>query len=194
MHDIEPYYKWRNYYIASEDKLSPFHGREYDEFQFTQKIYNYFIHPQWDYMGSATLYIKILYVDYEDGIAMIELIGEWNDAIGNDIMFFKREIVDWMLRQDINKFILLCDNVLNFHGDEDCYYEEWQDDVADEGGWICLVNLQEHVMKEMEQTCIQHYVYMSPDLNEVNWRLSDPRHTIDNIRMIMDRTTKQLYY
>jgi len=57
MHDIEPYYKWREYYVASEDEQSPFYGRTYDEFKFTKKIYNYFIHPQWDYIGSQTLYI-----------------------------------------------------------------------------------------------------------------------------------------
>jgi hypothetical protein len=65
MHDIEPHFKWQNEYISSEDKLSPFHGRIYDEFRFTQKIYNYFIHPQWDEFGSQTLYMKILFVDYE---------------------------------------------------------------------------------------------------------------------------------
>jgi len=81
MHDIEPYYKWREYYVASEDERSPFFGRTYDEFKFTKKIYNYFIHPQWDYIGSPTLYIKILYVDYTLGYTLIELIGEWNDAV-----------------------------------------------------------------------------------------------------------------
>ena len=76
MHDIEPYYRWRSHYVASEDPRSPFHGRVYSEFQFTEKIYNYYIHPQWDGFGSATLYLKILYVDYDEGYAMIELIGE----------------------------------------------------------------------------------------------------------------------
>ena len=92
MHDIEPFHRWREYYVASEDERSPFYGRNYSEFHFSQKIYNYFIHPQWDHFGSATLYVKILYVDYERSYAIIELIGEWNDAIGNDIMFLKRDL------------------------------------------------------------------------------------------------------
>ena len=54
-----------------------FYGRQYDEFKFTNKIYNYFIHPQWDDFGSATLYAKILYVEYDEGYAVIELMGEW---------------------------------------------------------------------------------------------------------------------
>ena len=81
MHDIEPYYSWRHLYIASEDKKSPFFGRQYSEFEFTHAVYNYLIHPQWDEMGSATLYLKVLYANYETGFAVIELIGEWNDAI-----------------------------------------------------------------------------------------------------------------
>jgi len=43
MHEIEPYFNWRDYYIAAEDKLSPFYKRKYSEFHFTHKIYNYYI-------------------------------------------------------------------------------------------------------------------------------------------------------
>ena len=59
MHSIEPYYHWRNLYIASEDDASPFYGREYSEFEFENKVYNFLIHPQWDSIGSETLFIKI---------------------------------------------------------------------------------------------------------------------------------------
>ena len=31
MQDLEPFYNWRGYYIAAEDPLSPFFGREYSE-------------------------------------------------------------------------------------------------------------------------------------------------------------------
>ncbi len=65
MHAIEPYYNWRHHYIASEDERSPFYGREYSEFEFTHAIYNYVIHPQWDDMGSNTLFLKVLYADYD---------------------------------------------------------------------------------------------------------------------------------
>jgi len=94
MHDIEPFYNWRHLYEAEEDPRSPFYGKEYSEMYFTDTIYNYVIHPQWDFIGSPTLYIKILFVDYEQGTAVIELLGEWNDAVHNDIMFLKREIAD----------------------------------------------------------------------------------------------------
>ena len=71
MQDIEPYYRWRDLYIASEDEQSPFYGREYSEFEYTNTIYNYYIHPQWDDFGSATLYMKVLFVDYDKGFAII---------------------------------------------------------------------------------------------------------------------------
>ena len=83
MHFIEPYFRWRGEYIASEDARSPFYGRVYSEFEFQHRVYNYLIHPQWDDFGSTTLYMKILYVDYEAGTCVIEFIGEWNDAIEN---------------------------------------------------------------------------------------------------------------
>ena len=93
MHSIEPFYNWRGFYIASEDLQSPFYEREYSEFEFTDSIYNYLIHPQWDSIESQALFIKILFVDYDEGVAIIELFGEWNDVIENDIMLFKRNII-----------------------------------------------------------------------------------------------------
>lgn len=192
MHDIEPYYRWRQYYVASEDIESPYYGMQYDEFKFTDKIYNYFIHPQWDNFGSHTLYVKVLFVDYEEHIAMLELIGEWNDAIGNDIMFLKRKLADKLIDKGVYKFILLCDNVLNFHHSDDCYYEEWWEEVSDEEGWICCVNLFDHVMKEMEQVCVQHYLHFGEHLNDINWRLEHPQNAIDKISTQLYKGIKQL--
>gem|GEM_PF-4209 len=175
MHDIEPYFKWRTNYIAAKDNRSPFYGRTYSEFQYSQKIYNYFIHPQWDHIGSPTLYIKILFVDYEEQFAIFELFGEWNDATTNDIMYLKREIIDEMTRYDIHKYVLICDNVLNFHGDGDDYYEEWYQDVADEEGWIAIVNILDHVEEEMKETNIHHYANLGGFFNGINWRGQKPK-------------------
>ena len=175
MHDIEPYIKWRDYYVASEDDRSPFFGQIYDEFRFSNKVYNYFIHPQWDHFGSSTLYLKILYVDYDEGYAVLELIGEWNDCIDNDIMFLKRRVVDHLLKQDIHKFILICENVLNFHGSDDAYYEEWYEEVSERAGWICLVNTLNHVEDEMGETHLYHYVNFGDHFNGIPWRPQKPK-------------------
>lgn len=196
MHDIEPYYKWRDHYIASEDEKSPFYGRRYDEFYFTNAIYNYVIHPQWDDFGSSTLYSKVLYANYEKSYAVIELIGEWNDCIANDIMFLKRNLIDSMQQQGIHKFILICENVLNFHSSDDCYYEEWFHDIIDEGGWIALVNLLDHVANEMRVEHLDHYMHFGQYYNGLNWRAHEPQHILKAIEQIInnEQRTLSMYY
>jgi len=174
MHDIEPHHLWRDLYVASEDRLSPFYQRQYDEFYFTQKIYNYFIHPQWDGFGSTTLYTKILFVDYEEGYAILEFIGEWNDCLYNDIETLKRQLVDVLIAQGIYRYILICENVYNFHGDDDSYYEEWWEDIREEGGWICLINTEQHVYEEMNATGLFRYAHFGPFFNNVIWRPRRP--------------------
>lgn len=176
MHDIEPYHAWRDLYVASDDEKSPFFGNNYNEFTFTQKIYNYYIHPQWEFIGSPTLYIKLLYTDYSKQFCIIELMGEWNDCIHNDIMFLKREIADHLIAQGIYKFILLCDLVLNFHADEDCYYEEWYEDIEEYNGWVYLINTREHVLNEMKSVHLENYVHFGEDMNDLHWRVYSPKH------------------
>ena len=194
MHDIEPYFKWKEYYIASEDKQSPFYKRQYNEFQFTQKIYNFYIHPQWDEFGSQTLYCKILFTDYEERYTLIELIGEWNDSLYNDIMFFKRNVINKLIDKGINQFILLCDNVLNYHGDDNSYYEEWFDDIEHDHGFICCVNTFKHVRQEMERTQIQYYVQIGHTFEDVEWRRKMPAQVLEEIIYLQSKSIKQLDY
>ena len=172
MHNIEPHYNWRNLYVASEDDRSPFYGREYSEFEFTHSIYDHFIHPQWDSIGSPTLFIKILFVNYDEGSCIIELMGEWNDTLHNDIMHLKRNVIDEMVLEGINKFILVGENVLIFHGSDDDYYQEWQEEL--EGGWISMVNFHDHVLKDMNNLGLQNYMNMQDNLNDINWRTFNP--------------------
>lgn len=179
MQDLEPYYNWRTYYIASEDDRSPFFGAVYSEFEYTNTVYNYFIHPQWDEFGSSTLYLKILFVDYDKQFAILELIGEWNDALYNDIMFLKREVIEPMLQEEICKFILIGENVLNFHGSDDCYYEEWFQDVED--GWIAGVNFREHVIEEFKRSNIDFYINFGGVLDDMVWRNLKPPQVFKNV-------------
>jgi len=67
MHDIEPYYNWLKYYNPAKDPRSPFHGKHYNFDQYSDTIYGYYIDPAWDFIGSETLYIKILFTDYDKG-------------------------------------------------------------------------------------------------------------------------------
>ena len=181
MHEIEPYYNWRHLYIAEEDSKSPFFGREYSEFHYSQTIYNFYIHPQWDDIGSPTLYIKVLFTDYEMGYTIIELIGEWNDAIENDIMTFKRDIIDIMIKQGINKYILVAENVLNFHSSDDCYYEEWMEDIEEDGGWVSIIGLPEQSRYDFTRASIDRYVQL---IDLPDWRPFTPGNLftkVDNL-------------
>ena len=180
MHDIEPYYNWRHLYTSEEDERSPFYGREHSEFEYTQTVYNYYIHPQWDDFGSRTLYTKILFTDYDAGYTILELIGEWNDAIENDIMTLKRELVDDLLHEGINKFILIAENVLNFHSSDNSYYEEWLDDVKDDGGWIVIIDMPEQSQYDFRKAHLTNYIEL---IDFPQWRTVQPQHlfaAVDN--------------
>lgn len=168
MQNIEPYFYWISYYEASQDENSPFFGRTYSEFEYTNSIYNYAIHPQWDEVGSESLFIKILYSDYQNGFSVIEMMGEWNDCIQNDIMFLKRNVLDILIAEGINKFILIGENVFNFHVSDDSYYEEWFDEIED--GWIVGLNFREHVKQEFRQGNIDYLIHFGGQFDEFNWR------------------------
>lgn len=188
MHNVEPYYHWRGLYMAEEDELSPFYGREYSEFEFQHQVYNYLIHPQWDSIGSPTLFLKILYIDYEKEYTIIEMIGEWNDTIENDIMTLKRDLIDELIQEGIRKFILIGENVLNFHSSDDCYYEEWIDDLDD--GWVALINFHEHVEHEMESVGIDQYFIMGGELDEMDWRTFLPHQFYKKVKQIVQNRWK----
>ncbi len=185
MHNIEPFYNWRHLYIASDDERSPFYGYQNSETQYTDRIYNYYIHPQWDSIGSETLFVKVLFADYDEGFAIIELLGEWNDLLGNDIMFLKRDFIDAMIEEGIDKFILIFENVLNFHADATDYYEEWLDDISD--GWVAALNLREHVLHEISSYNIDQYLVLGGTLNDVAWRTKKPKQIYKQIAELVGR-------
>lgn len=185
MHNLEPYYSWRNLYTAEEDPRSPFFTREYSEFAFTDRIYDHYIHPQWDNIGSTTLFLKIIYADYTDGFAVIELMGEWNDTLHNDIMILKRDIIDMLIDEGIDKFILIGENVLNFHSSDDSYYEEWFDDIPD--GWIALINFRPHVIEEFNNENIDQYFISGGSLDDLNWRTLNPMQLYKRIEELVQK-------
>lgn len=168
--------------MSEEDERSPFYGRVYSEFEYSHTIYNYYIHPQWDEFGSRTLYLKVLMADYDERYAIIELIGEWNDAIENDIMNLKREVVDKMISTGITKFILIAENVLNFHSSDKEYYEEWFEEVTDAQGWIVCLNMPEQTQYDFRQAKLNRFI----ELMELpDWRIYKPIHLFRKIDQIM---------
>jgi hypothetical protein len=186
MHNLEPHYNWRHLYIASEDELSPFYGRNYSEFEFKHAIYDHWIHPQWDFIGSSTLFVKLLFANYEKGFCIIELMGEWNDCLHNDIMYLKREIADTLIENGISRFVLIGENVLNFHAGDDDYYQEWSEDI--DNGWIIGINFREHVVNEFENRNLDYYIAFGGRFNAFKWRSLDPNQLYDALdEMLMKR-------
>ncbi|MEO5978784.1 MAG: hypothetical protein ABIS36_23395 [Chryseolinea sp.] len=185
MHNIEPYYNWLKYYDSSTDERSPFYGKEYNHDLYSETIYGYYIDPAWDSIGSETLYIKILYTDYTAGFTVIEFIGEWNDAINNDIMTLKRNILELVSAEGINKFILIGENILNFHGSDDSYYEEWFDDVGD--GWIAAVSFPVFIQEEFRKYHLDTYINMGGTLQIPQWRTLLPLNFFDLVDSLVQR-------
>lgn len=179
MHEIEPFFNWQHLYLAEEDELSPFFGEEHSEFTYSNTIYNYYVHPQWDDFGSKTLYLKVLYADYEQQFCIIEFIGEWNDAIENDIMELKSAVIDPMQEAGINKFILIMENALSFHASDDCYYEEWFEDLQETKGWVVFLNVLQHELEEFKEAHIDRYFHF---IDYANWRTHHPKHLFDWIQ------------
>ncbi len=178
MQDIEPYYNWRHLYAAEEDPLSPFYRRTYSEFEFSNTVYNYYIHPQWDDFGSRTLYMKILFVDYDQGYTIIELLGEWNDAIENDIMTLRRDITDIMFTQGISKFILIAENVLNFHSSDDSYYQDWYEELEEKGGWVAILDMPQQSQYDFVQARLHYYIQL---IDFPQWRTLKPELVFEQI-------------
>ena len=190
MHDIEPFYNWDKYYDSAQDEQSPFYGKEYNFDLYSENIYGYYIDPAWDFIGSETLYVKILYADYDEGYIIIEMIGEWNDTINNDIMMLKRNIVDHFLDYGINKFILIGENVFNFHGSDDSYYEEWATQVNedfDEPGWVAAINFADFVVNELYNYNIHHYLFAGEEYNVLNWRTLHPAQLKERVSYLINK-------
>ncbi|MFN4007507.1 MAG: hypothetical protein ACK4HE_08350 [Chitinophagaceae bacterium] len=184
MHLLEPFYNWRHLYTAEADEKTPFYGRTYSEFEFSQTVYNYYIHPQWDDFGSRTLYCKILFADYLANYAIIELIGEWNDAIENDIMTLRRELTDHLFAAGITRFILIAENVLNFHSSDREYYQEWYEEVTDENGWIIMLNMPVQSQQDFIKTKLHRYVEL---VEMPQWRTYKPELIYQQLQEMLSK-------
>jgi hypothetical protein len=187
MHEIEPYYNWLRYYDSSFDERSPFFGKEYNNDLYQDTIYGYYIHPAWDSFESETLYLKVLYADYQLGYAILEFIGEWNDAINNDIMLLKRNFIEMLMKEGISKFVLIGENLMNFHGSDDSYYEEWFDDVEEVNGWIAAVSFPDFIQQEQRRFGIDQYINMGGTLQIDNWRTLHPKKLFELVNSLVTR-------
>ena len=84
----------------------------------------------------------------------------------------------------INKFILIGENVLNFHSSDDSYYEEWFGDIEDEG-WIALINFRDHVLDEFKQCRIDYFLNFGGELDHLLWRKYSPIQMYNKVEEII---------
>jgi hypothetical protein len=188
LHDIEPFYGWLQWYNQQMDPNSPFHEVEHNQFVFNRSINEIPAHPLWDEIGSESLLVKILFADYDEGYAIIELFGEWNDLFENDYKLFSENCLTFLIDAGISRFILVCENVFHTYLQSDDYYDALQDELGDEG-WICLLRARPHVKEEMEHYGIAPYFYWSELLDELNWRKLRPEPLYE---LVADRIRKAL--
>ena len=87
-------------------------------------------------------------------------------------MLLKRNIIEVLQAEGINKFILIGENVLNFHGSDDSYYEEWLEEV--EEGWIACVSFPDFLREEMAKYNLDTYLKMGGTLEIDKWRTLTP--------------------
>jgi hypothetical protein len=88
-------------------------------------------------------------------------------------MLLKRNILEHLSYQNINKFILIGENILNFHGSDDSYYEEWFEEVED--GWIAGLNFRDFVIDEMTNFQLDYYLNFGGQLDIMDWRTMSPK-------------------
>ena len=87
-------------------------------------------------------------------------------------MTLKRDIIEDMMHEGICKFILIGENVLNFHSSDDCYYEEWFEEVED--GWIAAVSFPAFIQEEFRRYRLDQFINMGGTLQVEKWRTLNP--------------------
>ncbi len=85
--------------------------------------------------------------------------------------------------------MLIGENVLNFHADEDCYYEEWGEDIAPQGGWIVGLNFNDHVLEEMKGIGIDRFVHLNGPFRHLEWRKLKPDQLCDYVESLLTSVT-----
>ena len=100
-------------------------------------------------------------------------------------MTLKRDLLELLVHEGIHKFILIGENIFNFHGSDDLYYEEWFDDV--EEGWIAAVNFPEFIQQEVKKYRIDQYINMGGTLQIDQWRTLHPLRFFELVDKLIQR-------
>jgi MFS superfamily sulfate permease-like transporter len=102
-------------------------------------------------------------------------------------MTLRRDVTDLLQKQGIIKFILIAENVLNFHSSDDSYYEEWKESVEEEGGWVAIVDMPIQSQYDFKKARLTNYVTL---LDFPQWRTIKPELVFNQIDDWMIRQLK----
>jgi hypothetical protein len=101
-------------------------------------------------------------------------------------MILKRDVVDKLEEEGITKYILIAENVLNFHSGDKDYYREWFEEITDERGWMVALNMPEATQYDFRKKKLNYFI----ELMEIpNWRVFKPEHLFQKIN---DEINKRL--
>jgi hypothetical protein len=185
--DIEPYFGWLHLYSHEQDEHSPFHDVEHNLFEYDRHIYTFNAHPLWDTIDSESLLVKILYVDYHTGFAIIELLGEWNDLFDNDFRLLIENCLQYLTDFEVYRFIFICENVFNIYLQDDDYYQAFYEDLIENEGWMCLLKARPMVIEEFERYNIGRFFYWNAQHDELKWRKLHPLQLYQTIDQSMHK-------
>jgi MFS superfamily sulfate permease-like transporter len=82
------------------------------------------------------------------------------------------------MKNGIYKFIIIAENVLNFHSSERDYYEEWYEDVTDENGWTVILNMPQQTQHDFTKLKLNRYLEL---MELTDWRVYKPFHLFKKI-------------
>jgi MFS superfamily sulfate permease-like transporter len=96
----------------------------------------------------------------------------------------RRDVTDDMYKQGITKFIIIAENVLNFHSSDADYYEEWREQLQDDGGWVTILNMPEQSQYDFKRARLTNYIEL---MDFPQWRTLKPDIVFQQIDNLMLR-------
>jgi hypothetical protein len=84
--------------------------------------------------------------------------------------------------ESVDKFILIAENVLNFHSDGADYYEELSQELQESGGWAVCLNMPMQSENEFKQAGHHHFIEL---FNIPEWRSYRPFHLLRKVESLL---------
>ena len=84
----------------------------------------------------------------------------------------EENVFTYLLDYQVNKIILICENVFHIYLDSDDYYQELQEELED--GWVCAIRTREEVYREMDHYGIDRFIYRNANFDQLQWRKLNP--------------------